>query len=195
MSSDPSFVDPEHRASLDDARQQFPNAGVAIDQDDPLAALLRTLVSQYHRLDTEIDAIYDERFIDSATARELELLGANVGVEPRTGESDESLRARVRAGYRIATSDGTFEAIARAALALLDADADDVRLEGPPATSGGVGRVVVSDVRLDESPLSQDEVAATLTDAAPLGHRIEVLTDDTFRFGESGDQGFGADLA
>ncbi|OYR94044.1 hypothetical protein DJ71_02355 [Halorubrum sp. E3] len=165
-----------------------------IDSDDPLAALLRTLVSQLHRVDAEIDDLYDQRFIDTATNRELELIGANVGVERRTGESDDSFRSRVRAGYRIATSDGTFKEIARAALALLDADPADIQLEGPPATDGGVGRVLVPDILVDESPLSQTEIASELTRAAPLGHRIEVLTDDTLRLGVSGDQGLGAEL-
>lgn len=192
--SSPSFIDAENRASIDDARQQFPNAGVEIDADDPLAALLRTLVSQLHRLDTEIDDLHDQRFIDSATGRELELLGANVGVEPRTGEPDATFRARVRAGYRIATSDGTFEAIAKAALALLDAGPADIQLEGPPQTNGGVGRVLVPEVLVEESPLSQEEIADELTQAAPVGHRIEVVTDDTLRLGESGDQGLGAEL-
>jgi len=191
MSSNPRFIAPENRASIDDARQQFPNAGVEIDADDPLAALLRTLVSQYRRVDSEIDGVYGERFINSATGRELELLGANVGVDPRTGESEAAFRARVRAGYLIAISDGTFNAIARAARALFDADADEITLDGPPATSGGVGRVIVSAVRLDEAPLTQTEAATTLTDAAPLGHRIEVLSDDAFLFGESGQQGLG----
>lgn len=189
-----SFIDPDNRASIDDARQQFPNAGVEIDSDDPLAALLRTLVSQFHRLDTEIDDLYDQRFIDTATDRELELLSANVGVEPRTGETDASFRARVRAGYRIATSDGTFEAVARAALALLDADPGDIQLIGPPETTGGVGRVLAPDILVEQSPLSQSEIAAELTRAAPLGHRLEVVTEDTLLLGESGSQGLGAEL-
>ena len=188
---DPAFIDPENRASLDDARQQFPNAGVRIDPDDPIAALLRTLVSQLHRLDTEIDAIYDERFIDSATTHELGLLGANVGVQRRTGESDASFRARVRAGYRIAASDTTFEAVAQAARALLDADADDISLESPPTTDGGVGRVIAPDILIDESPLSKSEIEADLTKAVPFGHRIEVVPSNAFRLGRSGEQGLG----
>lgn len=194
MSTDPRFIDEEHRASLADARQQFPNAGVEIDEDDPLAALLRTLVSQLHRLDSEIDQIYDERFIDSATGRELELLGANVGVEPRTNESDESLRARVRAGYRIAISDGTFEAVGRAALALLDAAPDDVRLRGPPTTDGGVGQAIVPGALIDASPLTRAEIADELSRAVPLGHRMEVVREEGFQFdsdGQASGEGFG----
>lgn len=189
--SDPSFIDPENRASLEDARQQFPNAGVQIDDDDPLAALLRTLVSQLHRVDTEIDAIYDERFIDSATTQELELLGANVGVQRRAGESDPAFRARVRAGYRIAISDTTFDAVAKAARALLEAGPSDIQLEGPPQTDGGVGRIRVPSTAVDESPLSLDEIEAELTRAVPLGHRVEVITDETLLLGSSGDQGLG----
>jgi len=182
--ANPSFIDPENRASIDDARQQFPNAGVEIDADDPLAALLRTLVSQLHRVDAEIDVLFDERFIDSATGRELELLGANVGVSRRTGEADAAFRARVRAGYQVATSDGSFDTVAQIILTLLDVNSANVSLSGPPSTKGGFGDVTLPSAAIDDSALDVAEIAATLTAAAPLGHSVRVVTDESFAFAQ-----------
>jgi uncharacterized phage protein gp47/JayE len=185
----PSLIDPDNETTVADGRKAFPNAGVEFAPGEPESALMTALIGELQQVNTTIDAIYNERYIETATGDRLDRLGAPVGVERKTGETDAKFRDRVRAGYLIAISDGSFEAIAKVAVALLDADPGQVTLEGPPATDGGAARIEVADELVNNSPLTLSEISDELTRAAVLGHRVEVLTTDTFRLGESGAQG------
>jgi hypothetical protein len=193
MVDDPDFIRSENTVTFDDARSIFPNAAIRqyLEEGDELAAILKTFIDALDRLDADMDDIYDNRFIESATNEQLELLAANVGVERKSGESETSFRSRTRAGYLIAISEGTYEDVAKATLALLNTGSSGITFENPPNTNGGVGRIELQQTIIDDSALTQQEIADELTEAVPLGHRIEIISTDTWRLGESGAQGLG----
>jgi len=175
----------------DDIRAVYPLDGVRVDPGSPHEDVFTGLLSTLETFDTSVCAVLNEKFIETASGQHLERLGEPVGIERVTGESDDSLRRRIAAAYLIARSTCDFESVAQAALVLLDADRDQIKLNGPPDTDGGVGEIEVPDPLVDDSPLTRNQIEEELSKAVPFGHRITLITNDVWRLGRSGSEGLG----
>jgi hypothetical protein len=157
-----------------------------VEPNDETDKLLRVLLTSLDRIDLDIDELFDERFVATATGRELERLGANVGIDRKTNEDDDTYRLRVRAGYAAANSAGTYEDIARVATLLLDTDPEAIELERAENTADPATAVIkVTNDVLDASPFTTSEITNILGDAVVGGHRIEIQTTDGFTWGDS----------
>jgi len=158
------------------------------NDDEPAnagTAILKTLKRQLDRLDIEIDELYEERLIDTANGEHLERIAARYDLDRKRGESDEKLRLRTRAARLVAQSRGTYEDIARVALAVLDTEPEQVNLIRPSKSGKkGTGVLRVSSAALDGTPFSDAELISILSDAAVGGHRITIESGDAFRYGD-----------
>lgn len=191
------LVTNEHRVDVSEAQQTFEDVqpAVTVKDDEPLTTLLEVAVNQFQRLDLEIDELYDQRFVDTATSEELERLGANVGIDRKTGEGDDKYRKRVRAGYAAATSRGTYEDIARVALLVLDAAPTEVTIDRARDTADpGTALVLADSSVVDSSPFTISEMEEILGDAAVGGHRVILQRSDVFTWDDS-SLGWGTDWA
>lgn len=173
---------------------QFPEAS-AHEPANAGTAILKTAKRQLDRLDIEIDELYEERFVDTANADHLERIAARYDLDRKTDEPDSELRQRIKAAQLVAQSRGTYQDIAKVALALLDAEPEQINIARPEETGEqGTGIIRVSSTVLDETPFSNSEIARTLSKAAIGGHRIIVEPKDAFRYGDP-DNGWGSTWA
>jgi hypothetical protein len=169
--------------------EEWPLESIQPDEEEAIYDLLIALQEELNRVERNIDDLYDERFVDSATGEELERLGAEVGVVKQTGESEDRYRLRVKIAKSISRSDGSLPALARTLERIFGDNAATLTLEtvpGDPAI-----RLRVPTEVLDTIPLTRGELETELRQFMPVNDRIEVVTDDTFVLGASGSQGLG----
>jgi len=157
---------------------------ISIEEDDNLYKLLEVLASENRRLDLEIESIYENRFVKTATGNELEKLGEYVGITRKTGEPDSKLRFRITGGFISQASDTTYDAFASAALVILDTNSGAVEFITPPDSVGPkIVELRVDGSIIDNHPLTLDELQVLLNGALSVDARCEIVVSGTFAFG------------
>lgn len=183
----------EYRADFTEARETFEDEQPihALRDDEPLADLLRTVLTELDDLDDEIATVFDGRFIETATGDELDFLASTVNIQRKTDETDERLRRRVRGVYEAAQSTGTYEDVAQVALFVLDADPEQVNLDPARETVDPATAVVeVEDAVINDSPFTEAEIERLLRRSAVGGHRLTLQRSNVFTWGDP-DLGWG----
>lgn len=155
---------------------------INIHDEDNLYKLLKVLASQNKRLDVEIDELYKNRFLETATGRELEKIGQLVGVIRKTGEGDRKLRTRIRAGFAASASDSTYDSFASAAISILDASPETITFRTPPETNPKVIEVEIDSSVFDNTPLTEEEIIVLLNGAISVDARVQIGQSGTFAF-------------
>ena len=176
--------------STPDIVERWPYSFQHIDDTDPQWDYLGAFASELRRIDVFIDELYEQRYAQSATGRELEKIGAPVGVTREANEDDEEFRLRVRMGKAISASDGTAEDIER----VLEIAFGSENLDGIEVTHDTghpVTRFDIPSSTMNTIPLTAQEFETRLEDAFPCGHGVIVVTSDSFVFGSGGAQGLG----
>jgi uncharacterized phage protein gp47/JayE len=148
-----------------------------------LKRLLEVVASENRRLDLELDELYDNRFLSTATGVELEKIGDLVGVIRKENESDAKLRKRIRGGFAAQASETTYDSFTSAALSILDAGPEAVEFITPPDTIGPkVVQVQLDGAVFDENPLTENELAVLLNGALSIDGRTDIKQTGTFAF-------------
>jgi len=155
---------------------------VSLEPGDNLYKLLQVVGSENRRLDLELESLYDNRFVDTATGRELEKLGKYVGVTRKTDEKDDKLRIRINAAFASQASDTTRDSFATVALLVLDADAESVSFSSPPETEPKTVELTVDGSIIDASPLTIDEIQVLLNGALSVDAQAVIISGGGFAF-------------
>lgn len=154
-----------------------------------IAELMGVYGDELKHLDIDIEEIYDDRFVQRATGRELEKLARYVGVRRNTSETDDKFRKRVLANFFALSSDTTFEDFARVVKDITDADAGEVSIDQPPTAASAQVDVFVDGAVLDDSPLTNTEIEDLLREAVPAGHTVNLIERGTFAFATTESDG------
>lgn len=152
------------------------------NKGDNLYGLLKVVSSENKRIDIELDELYENRFLDTATGTELEKIGDLVGINRKNQETDAKLRKRIRAGFAAQGSDTTYESFTSAALSILGASADTVEFLTPPETAPKVVEAQVDGKILERNPLTEDEIIVLLNAALSIDARLQIKNTGTFAF-------------
>lgn len=171
--------------NVDIARENWDHGAIEPRLDDPLYDLVVALVSELYRIDGEIERLFEQRFVDTATGIELDRLGRLVGVERPFGENDDAFRIRVKAGYAKATSTCDFESFAKVALKIIDGQASQLTITNEFDTKPATVIVEAPSSVLSDNPLSNSEIQSFLEDAVPMSHRVELRENGSFQFLEA----------
>jgi hypothetical protein len=147
-----------------------------------LYKLLQVLVSENERLDMELDELYDNRFIDTASGVSLEKIGDLVGVNRKTDEGDRKLRKRIKGAFAAQASDTTYDSFANAALSILDSTPDAVGFATPPETPKKTVELRMDGGDFEDNPLTEDELIVLLNGALSIDGQVIVKTTGTFAF-------------
>jgi len=156
-------------------------------ESDNLYKLLKVIVSENKRLDIELDDLYDDRFLDTATGKELEKIAGLVGVIRKTGEIDSKLRKRIRGAFAANASDTTYESFTSATLSILEASPNQVTFITPPDSSPKIVEIEVDGSVIDENPLTTGELVTLLNGALSIDAKAKITENGTFGF--DGDNG------
>lgn len=170
--------------------ERWPYDFQKIRDGDEYYDYLGAYVTELHQIDVFIDELYEQRFIDTATDRELEKLAASVGITRLAGEGDDDLRFRAKLRKAVAASDGTPEDI-EVIMALAFGEDELENIEVSKVTGDPVTQFDVPQPALDDIPLTRPEFEDELERAFPAGYGVNVVTGNTWLLGESGSQGIG----
>lgn len=151
---------------------------------------LRVFGLALDRTQFRINNVKQQQSIDTATGESLEKLAGEVNLTRETNESDERLRFRTTIQKAVTRSNGTLNGLETVLAIVFGADiVANMQLSTP--SSAPVVQLIIPAAIVQDSPLTRAELEAALDDAIPATDRLRIITDNTFIFGESGDQGIG----
>jgi len=163
------------------------DSGIAFSPGNNTYALMGALLTEADRIDSDLEDIYDQHHVNSATGDDLEKIGDLVNVRRQTGESDNRYRARIKGKFRAATTGTTFDQFVEFTASVLSTEISNVEfLTSYGARPATVGVATDSSV-YDSLSLSASNLADLLDDGVPAGHRVRVLERGTFRLKQDGD--------
>lgn len=168
--------------NITDAVENWENDAAIPHKGSTLYDLLEVLISEYYRLDLDIDDIEDAKFVQSASGEHLDKLGHLVNVTRKFGETDDKYRKRVTVGYAIASASTTFDNFATIVFNMLDADTDDLEIN--PNYPAKV-TVKTFGSTIDDNVLTESEIVDLLSSAVPAGHDVTITKEGTFEFSSS----------
>jgi len=166
---------------------------VDLREEDDLYKLLQVVARENQRLDLDIEYIYDNKFVGTATGAELEKIGKLVGVRRKTAEGDEKLRKRIKAEFAVQASDTTFEQFASTTLTLLETEPEAIEINTPPETPAKVVEVEIDGSVLDDNILTKSEIVDMLNRVVSVDARVDLIETGTFAFagGDESLKGWG----
>jgi len=139
--------------------------------------------------DGDLNRLFRQRFLTTATGQALGRYGDPFGVQRRTAESDESFRTRISGARRASASTTTYEDIAAIAVDVLGTD--NIQIDAAEDVGAGNVRITVPADAVTNSPLTRQQLEGIIGDAVPPTHTVDLVDDDTFVLGATDDQGLG----
>lgn len=158
----------------------FDLGGLILTQDRKLFDLLRVFGGELDTIDDEIQTLYDERHIKTATGEQLELIGELADIERETNEGDGRYRARVIGEIKAASSDTDFDTLVEFVSVLLDVSRENVVFER--GNEAALLLIEVPEGAIADSPLNDTDVTELTRQAVPADHQTDVRTSGTFQF-------------
>jgi len=158
------------------------NHPIPLQEDDPFYKLLKVVASENRRIGVDIDDLYENRFLETATGKELEKMGDMVGIIRKTDEEDPKLRTRIRGGFAAKASDTTYDSFTSTTLSVLEADAKEVTFITPPDSNPKTVEIQADGSVLDRTPLTEDELIILLNGALSVDAKAEIKNTGTFAF-------------
>ena len=142
--------------------------------------LVETLLEPLETFDDEVKSVYDEQHINTATGRHLEKIGDLVNVTRQSNETDATLRARIKAKFRSATTATTFDEFTEFVAAVLESNIENFEFVTEYRSTPTV-QVYASPQVYDAVDLTTTEISPILGSGVPAGHEVQVLEGGTFR--------------
>lgn len=149
--------------------------------------LVETLLTVFDETDEDIEEIYKQTHINTATGRELDQYGELVDTERKYNESDDKYRARIKASFRAATIGTTFEQFTEFVAVVLNTNIDNLRFLTPYERNPATVDVSANASVYNDSNLTNQDVINLLERGVPAGHEVRVFEAGTFRLKSDGD--------
>lgn len=165
------------------------NHAISIEKSDNLYKLLEVVGLENQRIDLDIEELYENRFIENATGKELEKLGDYVGVNRKIGESDKKLRHRIRSAFLAQASGATYDDFVKTMFAILQTKKDSVHVITPPDSSPKVVKLEIDGSVINKHVLTKTELAILLSKSVSADARVDIIEQGTFAFDSSENDG------
>jgi uncharacterized phage protein gp47/JayE len=160
---------------------------IDLREEDDLYKLLQVVARENQRIDLDIEYIYDNKFVNTATGKELEKIGELVGVRRKTAEPDTKLRKRIKGEFAVQASDTTFKQFASIALTLLETEPEGIEIHTPPETAAKVVEIQIDGSVIDDNALTKSELIDMLNRVVSIDARVNIIETGTFAF-SGGDE-------
>lgn len=156
-------------------------SGISFGPGTNTYRLMKSLLTEADRVDEELEDIYNQHHVNTATGDDLNKIGDLVNINRKTGESDSRYRARIKGKFRAATIGTSFDEFAEFTASVLNTNIDNIDFltnyaARPAAVSVSAQASVYNAINLTPS-----EIKDVLDDGVPAGHEVRVLEGGTFR--------------
>lgn len=162
-------------------------SGIEFGPNSNTYRLMRVLLTEADRIDEDLEEIYNNHHVNTATGDDLDKIGDLVNIDRNTGESDSRYRARIKGKFRAATIDTTFDQFAEFTASVLNTDIDNIDYLTSYSARPAVVSVATQGSVYDALNLTPEEIKDILDDGVPAGHEVRVLEGGTFRLKADGD--------
>jgi len=175
-------------ASSDDDASRTSSAKTS-DGSDDISPLIEALGTTLDRIDATIDAVYDNRFVESARGDSLNKLGRPVGVQRRDIgnpersddlEGDQRLRKRVAAAKALVGLDTTSPSFSQLLKLLFPQAVTAIDINA--VADKPEAEVVIPTNTVNRNPLNVSEIQTILSDAVASSYNIQVNTSGTYEY-------------
>jgi len=179
-----NFISPKR--NINTAEQDW-DSPIDFAPQSNMYSLVSALLTEADRVDADIERIYEQQHINSASGEALDQFGELADVERKTDESDEKYRARVKAAIQASITGTTFDEFTQFCASILDTNVDNLSFETrypiTPAT------VIVRGQRslYQQSDLTAEELIDILGSGVPAGHAVEVIEEGSFEVRVDGE--------
>lgn len=176
----------EDKRNIIEADEQW-DSGIAFGPGTNTYRLVKALLSEADRIDGELEEIYDQTHINTATGKSLEKIGDLVDVNRQTGEGDGKYRARIKGNFRASTTGTTYNDFSEFVATVLNTDIDNLNFltsyDAEPATV-----TVNADPSVYQNTvLTAQDIVSIVEQGVPAGHAVNLTEGGTFRLKEDGD--------
>jgi hypothetical protein len=172
--------------NITEAEQQWESA-IDFSPRSNTYKLFRALLSVSERIDNDLEEIYEQTHINSATGSELDQFGELVDVDRETGEGDDRYRARIKAAFRASTIGTTFDQFTEFAATVLNTNLSNLNFATQYKADPGTVRVGASPEVYDQLNITEQDAKELLGRGVPAGHEVIILEGGTFRLKADGD--------
>lgn len=148
--------------------------------------LVDALLQEADRVDEDLEAIYEQQHIASATGDNLDQFGRLVDVDRNTGESDDKYRTRIKAAFRASTISTTWDEYVQFATAVLSTDIENLNFRTNYGARPATVNVGAQSEVYESLDLTGAEAQDLLERGVPAGHEVQLLEGGTFRLKVSG---------
>jgi len=149
--------------------------------------LFKALLSSYNSVDDDIESLYEQTHINSATGAELDQFGELVNVERKSNESDAKYRARIKATFRASTMGATFDQYVEFCTSVLQTDVANLNFNTPYESQPATVIVGADGDVYNSVGFTAEEIVSLLEKGVPAGHRVEVVEGGTLQLKEDGE--------
>lgn len=149
--------------------------------------LFEAFATLFNDQDTDIENIYNQQHINSATGDELEKFGELVNVKRKSGESDDSYRARIKAVFRASTIGTTYDQFTEFCAEILTTNIENFNFNTPYGSNPATIVVGAEESIYADVGFTNQTIADLLQRAAPAGHSVDVVIGGTFRLKSDGE--------
>lgn len=160
---------------------------VSLHEEDDLYKLLKVAESENRRIDVDIQELYDNRFIGTATGKSLNKIGDLVGIKRKSNEENEKLRKRIKAGFAAKASDTTYDTFVKFVLSMLETDSSTITISTPPESQPKEIDLKIDGAVLGETLLTDQEVSILLNGAVSVDAKVNISRGGTFAFAGDDD--------
>jgi hypothetical protein len=176
----------EDNRNIVEAESEWESA-VAFSDGSNTYRLVRTLLTLYDSVDENIEDVYEQTHINSATGAELDQFGELVNVERKTNGSDNKYRARIKAFFRASTIGTTYNQFTEFVAETLNSDIQNFTFTTPHTNQPATVVVAAQGSVYQSVGFSNEEIVELLSKGVPAGHEVTVVEGGTFSLKSDGD--------
>jgi hypothetical protein len=149
--------------------------------------LVNTLLIAIDDVDIQLEKIYENQHINSASGESLDSFGRLINITRNTNESDDKYRARIKAAFRASTMGSTFDQFTEYVATVLNTDIENIIFRTPYTNNPAVVEVSAQQSVYDSVNLTDAEVRDLLERGVAAGHEVNIFTGGTFELKADGD--------
>lgn len=176
----------EDKRNISEAEDQW-DSPIDFSPRSNTYALMRALLSVNDRVDEDLESIYEQTHVDSATGEELEQFGKLVNLNRESGEGDPRYRARIKAAFRASTIGTTYDQFVEFSAAVLNTNVQNVNFSTSYEIDPGIITVGADSDVYESLDLQPTDVEELLGRGVPAGHEVVVVEGGTFRLKSDGE--------
>lgn len=185
-STNNGVIDYSENRNIQSAKQNWSSALVFAEQSNTYR-LINALTSTYNAIDDDLEDIYTQTHVNSATGRELDQFGELVNVERKYNEGDDKYSTRIKAAFRASTIGTTYNQFVQFCGTIFNTDVDNISFVTDYINNPATITVGVESFIFDGTGFTKSEIIDILGSGVPAGHEVDVVEGGSFRLKSDGE--------